>query len=261
MSQERRQDYDTVINDVAILTGCKDANDERWVYMEKYDGHTRSFENVALKAGEEYSGEKNLQTLSNNTAIVIYQLIILNLVHLSLEYAVNTNVIKPIQKLPSDDPLSCLARITSYKIELAWRILREKERNGEAWPTIEEMKALPSDDPLSCLATTSHYKTKLAWQIVRRMEANREPLLTIMQLENLPCDDPLRILSKLKGYKDKLKEIESRNNEKLISKITNEPYVERLLIWYVSTMHYACIIGVNHEWPEQRKEEERKAAE
>ena len=103
--------------------------------MEKYDGHTRSFENVALKAGEEYDGEyklvtldskyvsitiaccfhvlnitliiitscffcnrKNLKTLSNKTAIVIYQLIILNLDHLSLEYAVNTNVIKPIQK-------------------------------------------------------------------------------------------------------------------------------------------------------------------
>ena len=60
MSQERRQDYDTVINDVAILAGCKDPNDERWVYMEKYDGHTRSFENVALKAGEEYDGEYKL---------------------------------------------------------------------------------------------------------------------------------------------------------------------------------------------------------
>eukprot|EP00956_Cyclotella_meneghiniana_P023671 scaffold46528_cov72-Cyclotella_meneghiniana.AAC.1 len=57
MSQERRQDYDTVINDVAILTGCKDANDKRWVYMEKYDWYTCSFENAALKAGEEYDGE------------------------------------------------------------------------------------------------------------------------------------------------------------------------------------------------------------
>ena len=65
MSQERRQDYDTVINDVAILMGCMDANDERWVYMEKYDGQTRSFENVALKAGEEYDGEYKLVTLDS----------------------------------------------------------------------------------------------------------------------------------------------------------------------------------------------------
>ena len=116
MSQERRQDYDTVINDVAILMGCMDAKDEPWVYMQKYDWCTRSFETIALKAGEEYSGEyklvtldsryvsitiqqyfqaieyslkiitscffcnrKNLQTLSNKMAIVAYQLIILNL--------------------------------------------------------------------------------------------------------------------------------------------------------------------------------------
>eukprot|EP00956_Cyclotella_meneghiniana_P040452 scaffold195788_cov74-Cyclotella_meneghiniana.AAC.1 len=79
MSQERRQDYDTVINDVAILMGCMDTKDEPWVYMQKYDWCTRSFETIALKAGEEYSGEKNLQTLSNKMAIVAYQLIILNL--------------------------------------------------------------------------------------------------------------------------------------------------------------------------------------
>eukprot|EP00956_Cyclotella_meneghiniana_P001441 scaffold1598_cov37-Cyclotella_meneghiniana.AAC.1 len=98
----------------------------------------------------------------------------------------------------------------SFKTTVAWSLLKHMVANGEAWPSIKNLKALPSDHVLSCLATTSHYKVKLAWQIVRRMEANREPLLTIKQLENLPCDDPLRILSKLKGYKDKLKEIESR---------------------------------------------------
>ena len=65
MSQERRQDYHTVINDVAILIGCKDANDKCWVYMEKYDGYTCSFENLALKAGEEYDGEYKLVTLDS----------------------------------------------------------------------------------------------------------------------------------------------------------------------------------------------------
>ena len=50
MSQERRQDYNTVINDVAILMGCMDPNDERWVYIEEYDGYTRSFETIALSS-------------------------------------------------------------------------------------------------------------------------------------------------------------------------------------------------------------------
>eukprot|EP00956_Cyclotella_meneghiniana_P015390 scaffold23511_cov68-Cyclotella_meneghiniana.AAC.4 len=98
----------------------------------------------------------------------------------------------------------------SFKVAVAWSLLRHMEANGQAWPSIDQLKALPPDDPLSCLPTNLYYKVKLAWQIVRRMEANREPLLTIKQLENLPCDDPLRILSKLKAYKDKLKEIESR---------------------------------------------------
>jgi len=67
----------------------------------------------------------------------------------------------------------------SFKVTVAWSLLRHMEANGEAWPTIEEVKALPSDNPLSRLADDLFYKTKLAWQIVRRTEANREPLLTI----------------------------------------------------------------------------------
>eukprot|EP00956_Cyclotella_meneghiniana_P037239 scaffold135770_cov39-Cyclotella_meneghiniana.AAC.1 len=145
--------------------------------------------------------------------------------------------IEQLKALPSDDPLSCIAKTIHYKTELAWRKLRDMERNGEAWPSIKNLKALPSNHVLSCLATTSHYKVKLAWQIVRKMEANHEPLLTIKQLENLPCDDPLRILSKLKAYKDKLKEIESRKridqvatNEKIraVMKIHNQTRVTRL---------------------------------
>eukprot|EP00956_Cyclotella_meneghiniana_P037035 scaffold133924_cov72-Cyclotella_meneghiniana.AAC.7 len=40
----------------------------------------------------------------------------------------------------------------SYKVTVAWSLLRHMKENGEAWPTIEELKALPSDHPLSCLA-------------------------------------------------------------------------------------------------------------
>ena len=45
--------------------GCMDPNDKPWVYMEKYDWYTRSFETTALKAGEEYDGEYKLVTLDS----------------------------------------------------------------------------------------------------------------------------------------------------------------------------------------------------
>ena len=49
----------------------------------------------------------------------------------------------------------------SFKVAVAWSLLRHMEANGEAWPSIEQLKALPSDDPLSCLAKL--YTTKLNW--------------------------------------------------------------------------------------------------
>eukprot|EP00956_Cyclotella_meneghiniana_P014401 scaffold21539_cov48-Cyclotella_meneghiniana.AAC.1 len=117
--------------------------------------------------------------------------------------------IEEVKALPSDDPLSCLAKVISYITKLAWRILREKKANGETWPSIEQLKALPSDDPLSCLATNLHYKVKLAWRILREKEEKREAWPSIEQLKALPSDHPLSCLAKDISYIKKLKMIES----------------------------------------------------
>eukprot|EP00956_Cyclotella_meneghiniana_P037282 scaffold136419_cov87-Cyclotella_meneghiniana.AAC.1 len=92
----------------------------------------------------------------------------------------------------------------SFKVTVAWSLLRHMEANGEAWPTIEELKALPSDDPLSCLAKVISYKVKLAWRILREKEANGEAWPTIEELKALPSDDPLSCLAKVSSYKVKL---------------------------------------------------------
>eukprot|EP00956_Cyclotella_meneghiniana_P006076 scaffold7921_cov68-Cyclotella_meneghiniana.AAC.5 len=44
----------------------------------------------------------------------------------------------------------------SFKVTVAWSLLRHIEANSEAWPTIEEL------DPLSCLAKDISYKVDLA---------------------------------------------------------------------------------------------------
>ena len=78
----------------------------------------------------------------------------------------------------------------SFKITVAWSLLRHMEANGEAWPSVEELKALPSKDPLSCLAKDISYKTELAWRILREKEANGEAWPTIEELKALPSDNP-----------------------------------------------------------------------
>eukprot|EP00956_Cyclotella_meneghiniana_P015478 scaffold23779_cov28-Cyclotella_meneghiniana.AAC.1 len=67
----------------------------------------------------------------------------------------------------------------TFKTTVAWSLLRHMERNGEAWPSVEELQALPSDHPLSCLAKVISYKTELAWRILREKEANGEAWPTI----------------------------------------------------------------------------------
>eukprot|EP00956_Cyclotella_meneghiniana_P011888 scaffold16707_cov31-Cyclotella_meneghiniana.AAC.1 len=92
----------------------------------------------------------------------------------------------------------------SFKVTVAWSLLKHMEANDEAWPTIEELKALPSDDPLSCLANHISYKNKLAWRILREKEANGEAWPTIEELKALPSDDPLSCLANHILYKTEL---------------------------------------------------------
>ena len=113
-------------------------------------------------------------------AIVVYQLIILNLVHLSLGYTVNTNVIKLILKRHAssltpegigwlnqlgfvfDAPNERLFNKT--KLALAWQKVDEMEENGEEMPSVEELKALPSHQVTIHLAVSQKFHhTKLTW--------------------------------------------------------------------------------------------------
>eukprot|EP00956_Cyclotella_meneghiniana_P017084 scaffold27537_cov45-Cyclotella_meneghiniana.AAC.1 len=92
----------------------------------------------------------------------------------------------------------------SYKVTVAWSLLRHMEENGEAWPSIEKLRALSSDDPLSCLAKDISYKTELAWRILREMERKKEAWPTIEKLKALPSDHVLSCLATNLHYKTKL---------------------------------------------------------
>eukprot|EP00956_Cyclotella_meneghiniana_P009087 scaffold12435_cov33-Cyclotella_meneghiniana.AAC.7 len=92
----------------------------------------------------------------------------------------------------------------SFKTTVAWSLLRHMEANGEAWPSMEQLKALPSDHPLSCLAKVISYKTELAWRILREKEKKREAWPSMEQLKALPSDHPLSCLAKDISYKIKL---------------------------------------------------------
>eukprot|EP00956_Cyclotella_meneghiniana_P011889 scaffold16708_cov34-Cyclotella_meneghiniana.AAC.1 len=92
----------------------------------------------------------------------------------------------------------------SFKTTVAWSLLKHMEVNGEAWPSIEELKALPSDHPLSCLAKDISYKTELAWRILREKKRNGEAWPSIEQLKALPSDHPLSCLAKDISYKTEL---------------------------------------------------------
>ena len=73
MSQDRRKDFDSVLNDIAILLGIISDSDQRYEYMRWYDGHTRAAESAALQAGEHYNGK--FQLVTYETKYVSYLMI------------------------------------------------------------------------------------------------------------------------------------------------------------------------------------------
>ena len=86
-------------------------------------------------------------------------------------------VLEKLKRLSSNHPLKCIETSFHYKTYLTWRIVYEKEANGEELPTMEELKELQSNHLLKYLATILSYKTYLAWQVVHEKEANDEDLL------------------------------------------------------------------------------------